>query len=191
MPNRIVFGGPKNCGKSTLASRLFVELTNTCGPAFVGIHEVDVFSDTVPCILGKKDWSKRQKRRGSDADIHDVLDVRIKEYHNDQHPVVIGDLPCGIMDHFLEKMVTKANFAVVVGLCYMSLREWEEYFIKKNIPVIARVISHTGQLPLFPENADIILATRLNRTHDPCDCTKALAVKIRTLFSSESLTQTG
>jgi hypothetical protein len=141
MPNRIVIGGPHNCGKSTLAASIYRKLQHLSVSA--GIHEIDVFSDTIPCILGIKPWEKRQKRRGGNWK-DPLIDKRINDFAKDKSNMVIGDLP-GIIDGLLEKMVKPATAAIVVGKSCKTFREWLDFFERQSIPVIIKIASYIGE----------------------------------------------
>lgn len=160
MPNRIVIGGPMNCGKSTLAASIYCRL-KTIGIG-VGIHEIDVFSDTIPCILGIKPWEQRQKRR-SDNWEDPFIKERLSNFSKDKNFIVLGDLP-GRIDGLLKRMVKPATAAIAMGKDQKSLQEMISFFNSQRIPVILKVVSllDCGILPQvsFP---DIIFIRNLKR----------------------------
>ena len=57
MPIHIVIGGVANCGKSTLTASIYKEMQRR--RIDVGVHELDVFQNTLPCILGLENWDNR------------------------------------------------------------------------------------------------------------------------------------
>jgi len=141
MSNRIVIGGPKNCGKSTLAASIYNRLKDLS--VSVGIYEIDVFSDTIPCILGIKPWVQRQKREsGNWRD--PLIDLRLDDFSRDGSHIVLGDLP-GIIDELLKKMVLFATAAIAIGKNEETLEEWLDFFNRQSIPVILRIGSYLGE----------------------------------------------
>src|SRR3990167_7697026 len=146
MPMRIVVGGPRGCGKSTLVASMFSHLEATC--ANVGVHEIDVYSDTINCILGRKPWTERKKRVKAWFD--PTIKRRIGEFVADQSRLVLGDLPGKITNPFLHKMVEPAHRAVIVAKDYEELEQWERFFSKQGIPVILRVMSCVHDRPSLP-----------------------------------------
>lgn len=146
MSIRIVIGGPRNCGKSTLAASIYKFLSKTRFP--VGLHEIDVFSDTIPCILGLKPWKLRLKRESGDWQ-NAAVDRRLDEFGADRRLLVLGDLP-GIIDDCLEKMVKPATAAIVVGRDSDGINEWLGFFKSQKIPTIMRILSVNGSVPTVP-----------------------------------------
>ena len=161
MPMRIVVGGPRGCGKSTLVASMFSHLEAT--GANVGVHEIDVYSDTINCILGRKPWTERKKRVKAWFD--PTIKRRIGEFVADQSRLVLGDLPGKITNPFLHKMVEPAHRAVIVAKDYEELEQWERFFTKQGIPVILRVMSCVHDRPSLPSDApDMIFVYGLDRT---------------------------
>ena len=161
MPMRIVVGGPRGCGKSTLVASMFSHLEAT--GANVGVHEIDVYSDTINCILGRKPWTERRKRVKAWFD--PTIKRRIGEFVADQSRLVLGDLPGKITNPFLHKMVEPAHRAVIVAKDYEELEQWERFFTKQGIPVILRVMSCVHDRPSLPSDApDMIFVYGLDRT---------------------------
>lgn len=158
MSTHIVIGGPSNAGKSTLTASLYTQLLNL--GMSVGIHEVDVYSDTIPCILGQKPWEKRRKRKQVRFR---TVEKRVQEFASDLRDIVLGDLPGRIDGRYLDDMVVPADCAIVVAKDWGTLDEWEEFFVKKSIPIILRVVSHLGQLPLIPPTRDVLHVKGLKR----------------------------
>ncbi len=171
MSHRIVVGGTTNCGKSTLAASIFRQL-ETSGER-IGIYEIDTFSDTLPCILGVKPWSERKKRpAGNWKD--PLIDVRLKEFADDPHQVVLGDLP-GIIDGLLVRLVSEATGALVVSKDLDTLIQWENFFSQQNIPVLIRVVSYLDTMPYVPGRPDIIYVKGLCReVHHNGDVTRVV-----------------
>ena len=58
---RMLIGGQHASGKSTLAVTLYRILSEQHGLS-VGLHELDIHSDTHDPLLGRKPWSARTKR---------------------------------------------------------------------------------------------------------------------------------
>jgi energy-coupling factor transporter ATP-binding protein EcfA2 len=146
MSTHVVIGGPRGCGKSTLTASLFKQLEELGVGA--GVHEIDVYSDTIPCILGLKPWEKRKKKKH--AWFTPTICRRIQEYANDKREIVLGDLPGKMTNQFLSRMVEPADRAIIVAKDWDSVDEWDTFFDKRNIPVALRVISYREQLPLLP-----------------------------------------
>ena len=82
MAIRIVVGGQMNSGKSTLVASIYKHLQ--ASGLNVGMHELDVFSDTLPCILGSKPWSLRDKRESGRWQ-NDAIDHRLCEFAADRN----------------------------------------------------------------------------------------------------------
>ena len=183
MPNYIVVGGTRNCGKSTLAASLYVQFKGT-GES-VGLYEVDTFSDTIPCILGIKPWSERKKRpHGNWND--PLIDVRIREFASDRSELVLGDLP-GIIDGLLERMVVPATGAIVIGKDYETLREWERFFESQSIPVLVRIISYLGTPPEIPKE-EVIFVGNLNRHVHLDGEVRQVAERLRSFLRKQAVT---
>jgi GTPase SAR1 family protein len=158
MAIRIVVGGQMNSGKSTLIASVYKHLQAT--GVNVGVHELDVFSDTLPCILGLKPWDQRNKRESGRWQ-NDAINRRLCEFVADRNLIVLGDLP-GLIDGSLEKMVGPAEMAIVVGRSFDGIEEWSEFFRSQKIPTVMRVLScldGNTSLPLI----GITLARNLNR----------------------------
>lgn len=153
MSTHIIIGGPVNCGKSTLAVSLYRQL-QILGVS-VGIHELDVYSDTHPCILGQKPWYERRKR--AEAEFNPTIKERIREYADDQRDVVIGDLPGRLGTPYLSKLMEPADQAIIVAKDWESLDRWDECFCVYQVPITLRIISHLGQLPLIPPSVPNVL----------------------------------
>ena len=172
MPMRIVIGGPRGCGKSTLVASMFSHLEST--GANVGVHEIDVYSDTINCILGRKPWTERKKRVKVWFD--PTIKRRIGEFVADQSRLVLGDLPGKITNPFLHKMVEPAHRAVIVAKDYEGLEQWEQFFAKQGIPVTLRVMSCVSDRPRLPPAApDMVFVYGLDRTvqHSAVVCSLA------------------
>lgn len=159
MPTRIVIGGPANCGKSTLTASLYRQLQNL--GVSVGIHELDVYSDTHSCILGLKPWEKRKKRKR--AWFNPTISRQILGFANDEREIVIGDLPGKVESHYLDEIVAPADQAIVVAKDWAGLVEWQEFFERQKLPVFLKVISHLGQLPMIPPHVDAVYVQGLCR----------------------------
>lgn len=149
MSHRIVIGGPRNCGKSTLAASIYTRLQDLS--VGVGIYEIDVFSDTIPCILGIKPWEKRQKREsGNWRD--PLIDLRLDAFSRNASRIVLGDLP-GVIDDLLEKMVRPATAAIAIGKSEEGLAEWLKFFHYQSIPVILKIASYLEGLNGWADQA--------------------------------------
>lgn len=105
----------------------------------VGAHELDVFENTLPCILGFQKWKHRQKVMSGEWDDPRVGHA-ITTFENDGRRIVLGDLT-GIMDALLERMVSCANLAVAMGRDYAGLCAWVDFFELRGIPVVQKIIS--------------------------------------------------
>jgi len=156
MSTHIVIGGPCNCGKSTLAVSLYKQL-QALGVS-VGIHEIDVYSDSHHCILGLKPWDRRRKR--AHAEYNPTIKKRVQEFTDDQRDIVIGDLPGRLGTPYLDKLLEPADQAIVVARDWEGLDMWDECFSVYKVPITLRVISHLGQLPLIPPSTRDVLYVR-------------------------------
>lgn len=152
MPVRVVIGGPRGSGKSTLVASLFSQLQRD--GVNVSVHEIDVYSDTINCILGRKLWADRRKRVKAWFD--PTIKRRIHEFSSDEHDLVLGDLPGKITNQFLPKMVEPADKAVVVAKDWEGIEQWQEFFAHRGIPVLLRVISCLSEPPVLPLTAPTV-----------------------------------
>ena len=134
---RIVIGGERGSGKSTFSASIYSHLFES--GVDVNIHEVDVYSDTVGCILGRKEWSERRKRKH--AWFNPTIKRRIDEFDSDEHELVLGDLPGKITNPFLSKMIAPAHAAVIVSKSAEGITQWEKYFARHGKTVLLRVHS--------------------------------------------------
>ena len=152
MPWHVVVGGPANCGKSTLVASAYSLLHNN-GES-VGLHEIDVYSDTIHCILGHKPWTERRKRK--QCHFNPTIKRRIDEFACDSAELVLGDLPGKLTNQFLPKMVEPADAAVVVAKDWNGMEQWQEFFAKQHVPVMARVMSCLETPPAIPLSAPTV-----------------------------------
>lgn len=182
MPMRIVVGGPRGCGKSTLVASLFSHLEAT--GANVGVHEIDVYSDTINCILERKPWTERKKRVKAWFD--PTIKRRIGEFADDGHDLVLGDLPGKITNPFLSKMVGPADSAVVVAKDWDGMEAWQRFFARQNIPVVTRVMSCVESPPAIPLTAPTVtFVFGLNRTVLRTPEIRSLATQLYALTSPQ------
>jgi len=111
----------------------------------VGLHEVDVYSDTHACLLGQKPWIKRRKK--TKAWLDPTILRRVEEFRSDDHDWVIGDLPGKVTNPFLSRMVEPADAAILVfkdgGL--PDAHKWLAFFMARKIPVLSFVLSEQGK----------------------------------------------
>jgi hypothetical protein len=138
---RVVIGGERGSGKSTFSASIYSHLLEN--GMDVNIHEVDVYSDTVGCILGRKEWSERRKRKH--AWFNPTIKRRIDEFNSDEHQLVLGDLPGKITNPFLSKMIAPAHAAVIVSKSMDGIVEWERYFARHGKTVLLCVQSFLAE----------------------------------------------
>ena len=157
MSCRILFGGMSSAGKSTLACSAYEILTRR--GFSVGLHELDIWSDTHDYILGRKPWEQRHKRGGpSGDDLHPEFVTAVERFRADDSAVVIGDLP-GRDNPSWQAATGCADYAVLVyrrqlakdGEEFFADHEvdWERQMEDWGIPVIGRVQS------LLPGQIDV------------------------------------
>jgi len=160
MSVRIVIGGVANCGKSTLTASIYTEVR--ARGISVGIHELDVFENTIPYILGAESWEQRIKVKSGDWS-NPCINQAINAFIKDESQFVLGDLT-GIIDGLLEKMVKNADAAIAIGKDQQSLQKWLGFFDSQNIPVIIKIISCING-DILPQNfpSDIIFVRNLKR----------------------------
>ncbi|MDP2741217.1 MAG: hypothetical protein Q8O66_00825 [bacterium] len=160
MSIRIVIGGVANCGKSTLTASIYTEVR--ARGISVGIHELDVFENTIPYILGIESWEQRIKVKSGDWS-NPRINWAIDDFIKDESRFVLGDLT-GIIDSLLEKMVKNADSAIVIGKDQQSLQKWLRFFDSQNIPVIIKIISCING-DILPQifSPDIIFVKNLKR----------------------------
>ncbi|OGZ81201.1 MAG: hypothetical protein A2325_02145 [Candidatus Staskawiczbacteria bacterium RIFOXYB2_FULL_37_10] len=159
MPTRIVVGGVANCGKSTLTASIYREMQ--ARGINVGIHELDVFENTIPYILGIESWGQRIKVKSGDW-ANPCISQAIATFTRDKRHFVLGDLT-GIIDGLLEKMVEKADLAIAIGKDQQSLQDWLDFFKSQKIPVIIKVISYVGDTLPQCSFEDVIFVGNLKR----------------------------
>jgi MinD-like ATPase involved in chromosome partitioning or flagellar assembly len=138
-----VVGGDANTGKSTFTATLSRQLEAmgyTVNPI-----ELDVFDDTLDFILGVREW-KHWKRKPPGKETWAMLEPQIKralaEFAKDESDFVLGDLPGGGFDDILDRMVEDATDAIVMGRDIAGIKRWVDYFTRKSIRVILKVIFH-------------------------------------------------
>ena len=159
MPIRIVVGGVPNCGKSTLSASVYKELQ--ARGINIGIHELDVFENTLFCILGIESWEKRIKVKSGDWSnlrVSRAMDAFLR----DKSHFVLGDLT-GIIDGLLKKMVKNANKAIAIGRDWQSLNLWLNFFNSQGIPVVLKIISYVGKISNESLPKDILFVGNLER----------------------------
>ena len=159
MPTRIVVGGVANCGKSTLTASIYREMQ--ARGINVGIHELDVFENTIPYILGIESWGQRIKVKSGDW-ANPRISHAITAFIRDKRRFVLGDLT-GIIDGLLKKMVEKADSAIAIGKDQQSLQDWLDFFKSQKIPVIVKVISYVGDVLPRCSFEDIFFVGNLKR----------------------------
>ena len=146
-PTRVVIGGVNGTGKSTFTCSLYVALKME--GISVGLHELDVYSDTHAPLLGLKPWEerKRYKSRTYEGAIRPAID----RFEADEHAIVLGDLPGKLANPWLEEMIAGAELAILVGRERVerdetakhpqSAGDWEKFYHERGTPVICRVQS--------------------------------------------------
>ncbi len=167
-PWRVVLGGPQGSGKSTVSASVYLALKEK--GVSIGIHEIDVYSDSLNCILGKKPWTERKKRKWAWFD--PTIKRRIAEYVNDRHDIVLGDLPGKITNPFLPHMVAPADAAIIVSRTVEGVVQWETFFQKHGIPVVLRVFSVKDDIPQELRGSDMVLIDGLDRLLIPRESQK-------------------
>ncbi len=147
---KLVIGGSAGCGKSTLAVSLSEYLVKLNGLS-VGLHEIDVYSDTHACIRGEKCWSKRKRK--VKAWYNPTIKRAIEKFSADESDIVIGDLPGKITNPFLPKMVAPADQALVVFRSGCdSVHNWANFFKSQKIPILTYVVSDFDGQMFLPLN---------------------------------------
>lgn len=169
-PLRVVIGGVNGTGKSTFTCSLYVALL--IEGVSVGLHELDVYSDTHAPLLGLKPWDQRIRR--TKAMYKQTIRPAIDRFENDGHAIVLGDLPGKLANPWLGEMMAEADLAILVGRERVerdtaarypqSAGDWEHFFCDHGKPVITRVHSMlTGQAA----RDGTVSATGLNRALQP------------------------
>jgi len=133
---RIVIGGPHHSGKSTFTIYLEDALDD------IGInvyhHDYDPFSPTKEYARGKISKNEREKLKKSVTPDYAKREAKIFRDLSDQHAVILGDLP-GKISGVTHNLCSTATHAII--LCaenqLKNLKEWEDFFNEKNIPIIA------------------------------------------------------
>lgn len=169
MTTRIVIGGLRGAGKSVLTTSLYLRLQQD--GVDVGLHEIDVYSDTHGPLLGLKSW---EERKGKHHVWQRTVERRVAEFAADTADVVIGDLPGKLTNPNMPLMVQHADVAILVGRHpvqkdeankhHRSVDRWAEWLEAHKIPVIATVFS---LLPDQVHPAGTFPAHGLNRDNGP------------------------
>lgn len=152
MTTRVLFAGMDGAGKSTLSCSVYQTLRQVGYD--VGLHEIDVWSDTHGPILGRKAWSERDKRGNEIPNyLADEFSEAITRFVcDDGHRMVIGDL------HGRWQMPDppyweglRADGAVLVLRhpttkdeeisCPQRPEDWERFLAERDIPILFRVFS--------------------------------------------------
>lgn len=128
----------------------------------VGIHELDVFENTIPYILGRETWEQRIQVKSGDWS-NPRVNQAIEAFLKDKSQFVLGDLT-GIIDSLLERMVRGSNSAIAIGKDQSSLEKWLSFFDSQGIPVLIKVVSYVDNLPM-PEivSKDVVFVGNLKR----------------------------
>lgn len=157
MTTRVLFAGMDGAGKSTLACSVYAVLKSWS--IDVGLHELDVWSDTHDPILGRKPWGERNKR-GNDVRnyLADEFAAGIGRFMtDDSHRLLLGDLHGRWqMPDYRFWTNLSADWTVLVTrkstvkdrLIESPQRraDWEEFLEKLDIPIRLRVFSRlSGQ----------------------------------------------
>jgi hypothetical protein len=147
---RILVGGKRNSGKSTLACSLYATLRNEGEVA--ELFELDPYSDTCDCILGRKPWASRKKN--PDPPREEFL-RRNELFRGSLADIVIGDLPGRI--HAKNRLLLDgADGAIIVDRSPLpqdrphdptkaefdlehhdpTVEQWQEHFAAAGVPVL-------------------------------------------------------
>lgn len=146
MTTRIVVGGLRGAGKSVFTTSLYLCLQDR--GVNVGLHEIDVYSDTHGPLLGQKSWEQRQGK-------HHVwvrtVERRVAEFAADPSDVVIGDLPGKLTNPNMPLMVKHADAAILIdrhpvlkdgtNKHHRTAQQWQQWLEARDVPVIAVVFS--------------------------------------------------
>ncbi len=166
MTTRVLFAGMDGAGKSTLACSVYAVLKSWS--IDVGLHELDVWSDTHDPILGRKPWGERNKR-GNDVRnyLADEFAGAVDRFVTDErHRLIIGDLHgrWQMPDYRFWAGLT-ADWAVLVERqptvkdrlinSPQRIADWERFLESFKIPIRLRVFSRlagqsvpSGRLPV-------------------------------------------
>lgn len=146
MTTRIVIGGLRGAGKSVFTTSLYRRLQQD--GVDVGLHEIDVYSDTHGPLLGRKSW---EERRGYRHRWRITIEREVAKFAADQSHVVIGDLPGKLTNPNMPLMVQHADVAILVGRHsvekdaankhHRSVDQWAEWLEAHEIPVVATIFS--------------------------------------------------
>jgi len=140
-PVRILIGGQGNCGKSTLAVTLYKILAENY-ELRVGLHELDVHSDTHAPLLGLKPWSERNKRWPLPQEAPpEVVAERLTRFREDRSAIVLGDLPGRIANPYMEHFLDAAPYAICMARAgdVRGMDDWHEKFLAHGIRMVRKV----------------------------------------------------
>ena len=149
----VLFAGMRGSGKSTACVSTTLALRKRYPGFTVGLHELDIWSDTHPCILGEKPWGQRNKRghtHPGDELIEEYL-AALEVFAADDSTIVLGDLPGrpNRAEHDILKEVVDGVVLVARNLrpddqhqTYpQAIEFWERTLGRLGLPVIASVHS--------------------------------------------------
>lgn len=141
---RLLVGGPANSGKSTFCTTLYRILRERPGVS-VGLHEIDVYSDTHNPLLGKKPWADRRKNFGA---VRADIIRRVHEFATDPSDIVIGDLPGNINHQHLPIMMIGGTHGIFLGSTLDDYTKWLAAFETVGIQVCWKMVSViNGSIP--------------------------------------------
>lgn len=171
MTTRVLFAGMDGAGKSTLACSVYAVLASWS--IDVGLHELDVWSDTHGPILGRKAWGERNKR-GNDVRNHlaDEFAAGLARFATDDtHRLLLGDLHGRWqMPDYRFWTGLSADWTVLVERqptvkdrlinSPQRIADWERFLEALGIPIRLRVFSRLSGQSVPP---DRLSATDLDR----------------------------
>ena len=165
-PVRILIGGQGSCGKSTLAVTLCKILEQNYEMR-VGLHELDVHSDTHGPLLGLKPWSERVKRWPLPQEAPpEVVAECLTRFREDKSDVVIGDLPGRLENPYMEHFLDAAPYAICMARAgdYESMSVWYDKFIQNDIQIVRKVYtSQNGYSTSMAKESDAVYINGMNR----------------------------
>ncbi len=156
----VLFAGMRGAGKSTLCVSVAQALQARDPGVDIGLHELDIWSDTHACIRGDKPWEQRNKR-GHTHPGEELIDEYLEAlaaYAADRSPLVLGDMP-GRPNRVEHDVLAEAVDGVVLvsrdlgpddkhQTYPQGVDHWERILDRLGLPVIAAVHSVLpGQQP--------------------------------------------
>ena len=141
MTTRFLITGPSGVGKSTLACSLYVRIKMGYGTIGheVSLVELDPWSDTHGCILGRKPWEDRNKRSGQD--VFEDYKQNVATFKSRRSELVIGDMEGSMEWRYNELLVGCADYAILLHGQNNESELHRQLLAQLQIPILGEFVS--------------------------------------------------